>query len=86
MCKTLIRSMFTLAVMTSVCIPQTLLAEQQAAPTPISTDVILSNGNVLRGAIVTPEGQPVAGVRVDVRSDQKIIASVRSDNNGQYVV
>ena len=86
MTKTLTRAGIVVAILAAVCCPSRLFAGQATGPKKISTDVILTDGGVLRGAIVTPEGRPVAGVKIDVRSEQKVIASVKSDEKGRFEI
>jgi hypothetical protein len=56
-------------------------------PTPItSADIILGDGGVLHGAMVSPEAQPVKGVKVHVRSGDRIVATTTTDDRGRFEV
>lgn len=56
----------------------------QTAPTV--TDVALTSGGTLNGAVVTSTGQPVANTEIQVLHEGRIVAATKTTEKGQYTV
>ncbi|MBL8818027.1 MAG: carboxypeptidase regulatory-like domain-containing protein [Planctomyces sp.] len=58
-----------------------------AEPLTVKTaDVALSSDGVLKGTVLTAEAQPISGATIEVLHGDKKIASVVSDEEGQFAV
>lgn len=51
-----------------------------------SSDVALNEGGLLKGTVLNTAAQPVAGVKVNVLHEDKVIATSMSDKNGEFTV
>jgi hypothetical protein len=57
-----------------------------SAATPAKpADVKMENG-VLRGQVVTPEGQPCASINVEVWHQDRLIGATQTDKSGRFAV
>ena len=51
-----------------------------------SSDVALNAGGLLKGTVLNTAGQPVAGVAVSILHNEKTVASVLSNETGEFAV
>jgi hypothetical protein len=58
----------------------------QAAPAATISDVALSEGSVLRGQVVDPQGAPLRNQPVAVRQLERTVATTRTDLDGRFSV
>lgn len=58
-----------------------------AEPVPVKTaDVALSNDGMLKGSVLTAEAQPISGATIEILHGDRKVASVVSDEEGQFAV
>jgi hypothetical protein len=65
--------------------PGPLPVSAAPAVAPIS-DVALSDGGVLRGQVVNPQGAPLAYQALAVRQRERTIATARTDQDGRFSI
>ena len=71
----------------SMLLSGTVMAGESAVNTAAQgMDLALAEGGVLSGAVVTAEGQPIAGVPVRVYFDRQAIAQTVTDESGRYAI
>ena len=66
------------------CLPQPLFAAAPAGQSPIVTDVALSEGGVLLGQVVSPEGSGESNVAVSLRAGGKESGVSKTDRAGYF--
>lgn len=79
------RTISFLAVIAMAVPTPTFAAETATTATKVH-DIRLTSSNEFSGLILTEKGKPVAGVPVQLISDSKVIASVKTDRTGRYRV
>lgn len=65
--------------------PAPLLASEKITTAAVR-DIELTNQKAIAGAVVTPEGAAVAGEKIEVFSNAKLIARVQTDARGRFQV
>lgn len=65
-----------------VCIPQVAMGAPPA-PKPVG-DVVLRDGKILLGQVVTPEGKPLPGISVALRDRKTELAAGKTNENGYF--
>ncbi|MBN2477531.1 MAG: carboxypeptidase regulatory-like domain-containing protein [Pirellulales bacterium] len=70
-----------------VCLPQPLLAAgAETHPKPIVQDVVLQDGGVLLGKVVSPQGIALSKVPVSLQDQRREVARGVTDQNGCFAV
>ena len=66
-------------------VPTAEIRAEEAAKTTIS-DIALGDGGVARGIVVDGQGRPVDGASVSIKTDAKVVATVVTDDKGEFSV
>ena len=70
-------------------LPVQAMAETQAPvgkTAPAVTDVALTAGGTLNGAVVSPEGRPQPGTKVQVLHKGRVVAAAKTAEDGRYSI
>jgi hypothetical protein len=65
-------------------LPTAALAAPPISKAPVLVDVQLRNGGLLLGQVVRPDGSPLPGARVSLRSGNQDLASGTTDRSGYF--
>jgi len=65
-------------------LPTAALATPPISKAPVLVDVTLRDGGVLLGQVVHPDGSPLPGVAVSLRSGNQELASGAADRSGYF--
>jgi hypothetical protein len=81
--RTFARVLVALAAV-GCCLPSPLLAGPASPTKPKTVDVALREGSVLIGQVVDPQGTPVPGAPVSLRSQGKQLVAVKTGKEGYF--
>ena len=90
-----LRRLAFVAASCSLAVPQLAMAQSPTQPfsaamqgnaAPVTSDVSLENGGVLRGQLVDPNGNPVSGSAIQLEQGGAIIASTSTQSDGTFAI